>query len=493
MTESELRCLYRRYNLTGLLEAINHESLKIARNEESAHIGFQYMEIERMIPYTKMSVKQMMIITAWDLIDMAYHAIMYTNENRGKGSITDNELMYLYSADEVYRETQSHNTHAIITGTNHFDFYLWGFCGEQLRFQKTAYALQNAARDMYILLDMAPRIGFTGIEKAICEETGCSWQAIVATLFVVWAGFTQGNEMPCIQNSIKWDEEYTQDLFQTVICRYASTYKEIRASEYGRQIFYTKPYIITEKGIIGINTFLNLFAYEHCLLWVLRDYYRKRNSQQFAIEFGEMYEEYLRELYENNVGQGKYNKIKRSNKKKRADWSLRLFDYSFLIEQKASLIGLSVKQQDTNFASMEKYAQNTIMKAMRQLKETEQEFEKEYIKIILLYEDYLKPEILDKVFLLPECDIMNDHRYWLMTIQEMEELLYQYSHNPELCLQIINEKIKRENGEIPPGRGKGFDTLFLEFDVEIGGIFEQQKLQYYELYAQQYLSKRLKS
>ena len=44
-----------------------------------------------------------------------------------------------------------------------------------------------------------------------------------------------------------------------------------------------------------------------------------------------------------------------------------------------------------------KYAKRAINEALEQLHETERTFGGRYIKIILLYEDYVKPELLGAV------------------------------------------------------------------------------------------------
>ena len=89
-----------------------------------------------------------------------------------------------------------------------------------------------------------------------------------------------------------------------------------------------------------------------------------------------------------------YRRIEENKKDERADWELQLCGYHFIIEQKSSLIDLIAKQQESSYENIEKYAQKTIIKALHQLRSTEQDLGKtKFIKIVLLYEDYLIPEI----------------------------------------------------------------------------------------------------
>lgn len=83
----------------------------------------------------------------------------------------------------------------------------------------------------------------------------------------------------------------------------------------------------------------------------------------------------------------------------------------------------------------------TVIKAMSQLENTEKQFDNgKYIKIILLYEDYLKPELLDHIMDMPECKIENDNYYCLATINELEMLFNNVKTDRKLFDEIILEK-----------------------------------------------------
>ena len=102
--------------------------------------------------------------------------------------------------------------------------------------------------------------------------------------------------------------------FKKVIERYTSTYQEIRTSELGRQYLYTRPFIRTQySGTISCNCFLNLFLYEHSILWIVRDYFYKKENRLFTSEFGRYFEEYFRELLMEYVPQTNYHKIPEEN------------------------------------------------------------------------------------------------------------------------------------------------------------------------------------
>lgn len=131
-------------------------------------------------------------------------------------------------------------------------------------------------------------------------------------------------------------------------------------------------------------------------------------------------------------------------------------DYVFLIEQKSSFVILDVKQQNSDIDKAKKYLRNNFVEAIKQLKSTEDDFlGSNYIKIILVYEDYYKAEFLDYVFNLPDLGIVDDNYYWLVSIDEMESLLFERKHNKELFRTIINEKIDAELCKSNQGRSLG--------------------------------------
>jgi len=129
------------------------------------------------------------------------------------------------------------------------------------------------------------------------------------------------------------------------------------------------------------------------------------------------------------------------------------------------------------------FALKTVVKAMRQLYKTEKDFnDVKYIKIILLYEDYLKPEILEQIFAMPECDVENDNYYWLVTIGEMERLLTVAKTNRKKFNDIICEKVERELNHSLAGKSIG--QLLDENGVTGNEYIRQEKFMKYRNAAQ---------
>ena len=322
---------------------------------------------------------------------------------------------------------------------------------------------------------------FEDLESIIVSETGCSWKKIVTALFLGWLLFSQFNEYQ--DNIFDFDGDFlSENEFKSVLTRYASNYNEIKESPLGRQVFYTKPYVITQNNnLVSVSSYLNLFIYEHSILWIIRDYYQKKNDRAFTSFFGRCFEKYFEELLQTYLSENEFEKIPEQTVK-RADWKIEVDEFKFLIEQKSTIIRLSVKQQETNIEDLKTFAKMNVLKAVRQLYNTEKDFnDGKYIKIVLLYDDYLNPEIMEQFLSLPECKVEKDNYYWLMTIEEAERLFSLCKDKRDIFRIIIEEKINRELKHSIEGKSIGY--LLDENGIYNNEYLQREKIWSYREYA----------
>ena len=447
--EDEYKYLLRKFTLDKLLKRINIESAELLSSVLSSDIsGTKLASFPLIVSSTGVRKEQDVFITGWNLVDLAFSSIVCSNDYRGKTISEDSELYLLVSLTESIhekREAERMDIENFHSNPNLF-LYLWGFFGEQKKIQQPGKVFDNLSRELYMLFDLAPRIeGVSDIQEIVNQEVGVCADKVVLTLFLAWFASTQAPTQKEWEDNLLWNESLSLEEFQSVMSRYTATYKDVRNSTLGRQFLYAKPYIRTQnKEVISINCYLNLFLVEHCVLWCVRDYYLKANDRRFTSEFGLLFEEYFKELLTNTLADENYERIP-EEKKTRADWKIILGKYRFLIEQKSPLLGLLAKQQESNLEALKTFCTRNIVRGINQLGETEKDFgDGTYIKIILLYEDYLYTGIIDHVFALPECEQKNDCYYWLVTIDELETLLFLYHSNVELFNEVMDEKIERE-------------------------------------------------
>lgn len=487
---AEYSSLLRKYTLDDLLKHISWLSYKVLyQGKENATFGVVKQECTMFNSRTGKRERNPVFVTGWGLIDLAYHAMLATNDFRGKPIENENELLILCLADNSYLQEEEKPLIAKIGQRPEFFFYLEGFAGEQMKIEQLNNVFDNAARELYMLFEIAPRLNLIDIGEIVKAETGVTWSVLCASLFLAWFGFSREATLENMKRMVAWDEEFSLEDFERVMARYTATYSDVKESDLKRQILYTKPYIRTKRGeLISINCFLNLFIYEHCVLWAVRDYFLKQKDQQFTAIFGILFEEYFCELLNTYLPHGSFQRIPEAAGTKRADWRFEVCGYTFLLEQKSTILQLAAKQQQSDYEAIETFAVRSIIKAMWQLATTEkEEVGKQCIKIILLYEDYLGSDILDHVFSLDECNVDNDGHYWIATIETMERFLSLAHRNPEKCEEIIRKKIELDQEKSLSGRS----LYFLLNDELENEYLNQDKMKYYMEYAQMFCRKRL--
>ncbi|MEA5085120.1 MAG: hypothetical protein VB018_13380 [Lachnospiraceae bacterium] len=479
----DYKALLRNFTLDKLITRINIESAKIMINPENE---ICYGVIQASYHITNLrnlsKISQNVFVTGWNLIDLSYNAIISSNDFRGKEIENDEELYLLVSAMENVREKRESE---FINSLSEDDItelllYLWGFTGEQLKVETLSKVPINASRELYILFESSKNVeGISDIADIVIKETGIDWETVITSLYLAWFGSILNPNIMELEQNIKWDNGLNHEAFNKVIERYTTTYEEIRGSELGRQYLYTKPFVKTQHNdLLSVNCFLNLFLYEHCILWIVRDYYRHQDNQIFTSEFGRCFEAYFKELLEDYLEPEEFSRIPEENTK-RADWKIQIGDYKFLIEQKSTVLGLTAKQQKSNIETIKIFSNRHIIKALHQLENTELGFnDGKYIKIVLIYEDYLQTEMLENVFSMKSCDIKNDYYFWLVTIEEIEMLLYICKHDRKLFYDVISEKVKREFEKAKNGRS--LQKILNEKGIESNQHLKQKKFLKYE-------------
>jgi len=127
---------------------------------------------------------------------------------------------------------------------------------------------------------------------------------------------------------------------------------------------------------------------------------------------------------------------------------------------------------------------NPIIKAVDQLRSTEEAFgDGPYIKIVLLYDDYLMPAIIQPVFEMEECLIENDGRYWLATIEEMEILLNLCKGQRDVFDAVIKEKDHREMTH--SNLGRSLLQILGEKGIKSNAYLKQDRIAYYRDFAKE--------
>lgn len=430
-----------RFSLKSMLIQIAFWSQYTMKNQQEAFGMFARKENFKIMDGKREIKGQTFLVQTW-LIDIIYHLIC--SGYNGSAEMDSQQALYLISlynnyADNLDAECLNKKVDPIL--------YAMGFFGEQHRFQNASIMFEEFSREKYILDEISyqtPKEYTYGIDvkNEFLQETGFSTDDYSAICLIIWYYFSYN--AICIKDSGIVIESHTpiinKDKFLNILSRYTITIDEIRKSSLKRQVLYTKPIIKIDDEYLTTNPFLLLSVFSSSNYWVLRNKYFRQKSTNFINAFGYYFETYVKEVISNCLENSMFERIQEDDSEKRADWYLKLGNYDVLVEQKSSLSLLGIKQSHPDMQAMKKHITTNWSEAIQQLKATQKHYKlTNPIKIILVYEDYYTSKCLDQLFLLDK-ELDNDHKYWLLSITEFENLLHLYKTNPNLALDIIKEK-----------------------------------------------------
>ena len=392
------------------------------------------------------------LVTGWGLSYLSYFACKLASRNTTVNRIKTNiDFLILYALFDDYHNELDGDILGKYRGKTML--YVLGSFGEQAKFQMVKPQYDTLRRTMYmvdtILRNNYPQIP---IDDIFQEKFGLSIKEVGIILLASWTSSTKSHYV--LQHITNSKGLLLQERIIPVLEYYSATPEEVKLSPIERQFFYSKPLIKTPDGnYLLSNIYLYIFTFLEYPYWVLKDYYLQQESREFTSVYGECFEIYFKELLAEYLEPEMYRRIPVERKKKRADWRLEIGGYKILVEQKSSVASILSKQQFPDIDKTESFIKRNWISAIRQLYHTEKDYnDGEYIKIILVAEDYFQGETLEWVFGLDENCPENDGRYWLVSIDMMEVLLHTFKNSPDQFVAIMNEKNQLELCRSKDGR-----------------------------------------
>ena len=395
-------------------------------------------------------------IPIWYMIDMSYYAVSNCKQIGGTKIGSRDEFIELIWQYNSFAQEQEHNN-PLFKNRKQTDqmppieyyYYLMALTGEQFQFQNifdSSIVKENIVRNYYILDKIAGSVEDDGIdtEKILYEALNVTPNELITVLFSLFAVFC---EYKTISNfdELAGQIHISSDVLNGIIDHYSIDYITFQKSDLKRQQLYVTPIIKLENNryicpctAILFNTISNAW------LWVIRDYFKEKDSQDFTNKFGEYYEQYF-----NNEIKNKYlsdcicEKVKTGSTRK-ADWHIVTETCSFIIEQKSAIASIHTKQQDGDLDKIKDFVRRNIEKALIQLSNVQKEnaFEKP-IKIVLMYDDYFRFNRPFEIIVDSMKDkIVDDGYYWIASTRDIELLFYLYHNNRDKYNVIVKEMLR---------------------------------------------------
>ena len=427
-----------------ILKRINVDELLTVLSEESIKMGVEYSKtcpiwIKRRTLFQKENI----LLTAWDVLDIAYYAVCNGTEIKNNNKVSIGCIVNLYRG---FFDEQTKMEYLKECSMEDVARTFLGMTAEQFRFQKMNLCFEQFNRNYHLLVTINKKTNryYIDIPKAIESILDMTVEEYIFALLIVW-WLASKTPLPMSGGSWEYIKSEKCDIedkkVKKVIQYYCCTYNEVKTTSIGRQLFYAKPFIKNEKNdsVVTVSYQLVTMLMGSGLYWIARDYYLKKQSSHFINSFGLIFEDYIKELANKYCLANEWEIIPQG-KKKGADYIFHFNSLSMLVESKSSLLKLNVKQQVPNLLSVKEFFEKTINEAYLQLNQSFEHFKdkvgNKIIKVILLFDEFSNLAIIEKSH---EKIFQNDNSCFVMTIRHFEILLYLYANDKIGFAKLVNE------------------------------------------------------
>ena len=435
--------LIRRYSPQEIMIQLYQLSLRVMENGNKG-----FLNIPRYVCIgNRVYVKDQIILPVWKIPEIVYWSIIKSNDYRNKRLC----IVDLFEIIDEFYDFDDNRTDVSFlrdANINEISQFLFGNMGEQEQFQNLQWILNSFNRNYHILIGSKKikRMIKNNCEQIIQKEIGVNVH-VFCKILIMLIGICRRTQQPLKCNDIKF-LGVKQEEFARVINYYTVDYDEIRSSSLGTQIFYTKPFVKTNKPekVLAVTYHQVAFLVANGLYWGIRNYYNKSGTQEFVNAFGNMFEEYLLELSEQYLSSYEFEHLRHYNKKI-ADFRYEFEECIVLVEQKSALLTLDSKSQSPNMENIRTFLRRNIKEAYDQLEETayRESGVKPVLKFILLYENIQNAQLMQVS--MPEI-FKNDFRCFIVGIAEFEQILRIRKENPRIWKKLIEQLLANEKGNL---------------------------------------------
>lgn len=479
--------ILRKFKLDDLIYKFGKESANMFSKGE-----FTKLYRVKRVFYQKKLASFEVLQTIWNMIDIIYLAICSTNDYRGK-KVGELDMMFITKAYLDYDEEKSGEYLSKVDEDEMILSIIYGHGQEEFMYQSIGLMREDACRNLELLMNIPKEIKSNiNIEEVVQQVLGMTCKEYINNLMALFL-------ISCIDNNVTEIEipdliskniYVSKDNIYKIREYYSLKYKDYRSSSLGKHFVKIKPIIKTDNNrYIVSNVYLMYEKLIDGLYWIVREFYKEKDSQDFVSEFGYFYEKYFENLLNTYLNEYKFEKLEESKKEKVCDWKLETNKYIILIEQKTALIMEKTKEIYTDAKIIKEYLFKKILKGFEQLEESELKLKKnnkKVIKILLHYENLYDQVILEDE-IKKELRKKSDKKYeniFMMQTREIERMVYILSKDEELFNDIIERKLELEKESLANKRS--FLTLMLDFGVDGGNDYLDKKINHIEKILQKF-------
>lgn len=168
--------------------------------------------------------------------------------------------------------------------------FVMGMSYEQFKYRNPEWIYQNFNRNYHILIGSSninrnKLVDANMITKELFELTVEETLAVEWT--VLWLCYNCPAPLSLSEKKYRKKDEriLTKNNIERIIDYYSVTYEQVRKSPLGKQIFYSKPFVITQKKRekLAVSIYLVQMMLADGLYWLIRDYYHNNQKGQIFV------------------------------------------------------------------------------------------------------------------------------------------------------------------------------------------------------------------
>lgn len=437
------------YSTRSVIECMAKESLKMYNlTGEEQELGATIKYPVKVKKVGNIIQDEQIMFSAWDIPHIIYLSIQNSTDYHAK-LLTSSEIPFLVNRFRRYSNQCSGAENIKQFSLPQLFQFIDGMTYEQFRYQNMRWTLENYNRNYHIFVasEYIKRDKLIDINEITSEKFGVSAKDLLFSQFlllVMCTVFVAPLDYPEKAYS-KWT---SKENIIKILDYYSITYSDVISSKLGKQVFYTKPFVKTQKKGEYLMASLSLvqMVFADSFYWLMRDYYlNDMRKQIFPNEFGHMFEDYFEELANIYLKPKKWHKLQESDVQS-ADYYVEFETAVLLFELKSGTLGICAKQQTPDMKQLDTFYNRNIREAYAQLIKSEEDYdgEKPVIKIFLLFEYADNSQMIMSA--IPEI-FEKDARCYIMSIQDLEMFLVTYQKEPSKINNIIEDMLTNKQSE----------------------------------------------
>lgn len=464
----------KRYRLSDLIKMSAMFSRRLWNNNESV-VKLSRLDSSRFIKGV-LRESGSTYLTPWRLVDIVFYGIKLSSGDFCMSSLSEHDFLTLYNEYLGYENDQSGIIYRDLPPKDMLFYTLFGLSQKTFWFQERHKLRFSNIRFYQMLYNLPKR--YSDLPKYysyIENRYGCTFEAYnVASMVLVW--IAENNDV--IKLPLKFEDSpmlkgVNNELVNAILQDYISEYDSIRRNSLEARSLYLSPVLrSTHHELLVSSAFLLARKGFTNLYWESRRLCLAQDRIELNVSLGQAFERYVDELMARFLPKEKYQRLPRSEHRKRADIVLFTNTFTIIIEQKLAMLNIS--QQDVHF-SLERVDRwlSAFVQAARQLDETAEEYRengKPAVKLILFFDNLniadglIKDRVVEIAKATAEGPVSTENLF-MISIDELERLVQILGKNEALVEKVIVEKINRQLGR-DYTKGVEFDQVLDEMSAE---------------------------